>query len=140
QKVQLKAELKVNWPISKVDEEWLDYTGNLVDEEHVVEVLDKALDYEAVLKTLNQQEKSIIQKLTELAGEQTIRSKKRKSNATLAQQIEILNWHHTNGKNQSQTANYFNEIYPFLRLKQPKISDRLKHEGSWQAEYEGSAG
>ncbi|KIK91317.1 hypothetical protein PAXRUDRAFT_149770, partial [Paxillus rubicundulus Ve08.2h10] len=77
-KVQLKAELKANRPISKVDEEWLDYTGNLVDEEHVLEVLDKASDYEAVLEMLNQQEKSIVQKLTELAGEQTIFLKKQK--------------------------------------------------------------
>ncbi|KIK76027.1 hypothetical protein PAXRUDRAFT_171064, partial [Paxillus rubicundulus Ve08.2h10] len=117
---------------------------------------------------LNQQEKSIVQKLMELAGGQAIAcSKKRKcmvpkfsptktsadqvgrhrrqeepqtkANATLAQRIEILNWYHTNGKNQSWTANHFNKIYPFLHLKQPKISDWLKHEASWRAEYEGTS-
>ncbi|KIK92072.1 hypothetical protein PAXRUDRAFT_71509, partial [Paxillus rubicundulus Ve08.2h10] len=167
-KVRLEAELKANRPISEVDEEWLDHTRNLVDEERVVEELDKASDYEAVFEKLNQQEKSIVQKLMELAGRQAIAcSKKRKcmvpkfsptktsadqvgrhrrqeepqtkANATLAQRIEILNWYHTNGKNQSWTANHFNKIYPFLHLKQPKISDWLKHEASWRAEYEGTS-
>ncbi|KIK90453.1 hypothetical protein PAXRUDRAFT_151941 [Paxillus rubicundulus Ve08.2h10] len=125
-KVRLEAELKANRPISEVDEEWLDHTGNLVDEERVVEELDKASDYEAVFEKLNQQEKSIEEPQT-------------KANATLAQQIEILNWYHTNGKHQSWTANHFNKIYPFLRLKQPKISDWLKHEASWRAEYKGTS-
>jgi len=60
-KVELKAKLKANWPISEVDEEWLDHSGNLVAEEQVVEKLDKALDYDALLKKLDLPEKFIVQ-------------------------------------------------------------------------------
>ena len=64
----------------------------------------------------------------------------KKENATLQQRIEVLNWHHANGKNQSKTANHFNVIYPSLRLKQPRISVWLKNEGVWRAEYDASTG
>ncbi len=43
--------------------------------------------------------------------------------ATVAQKIEALNWYHANGKNQTKTAKYFNEKWPDLELKQPKVSD-----------------
>ena len=61
-------------------------------------------------------------------------------NATLEQRMEILNWHHKNGKNQTKTAAHFNKIYPSLRLTQPRISAWVKHEVVWQAEYEASRG
>jgi len=81
-KVKLEAELKANRPMSEVDEEWLDHTGNLVAEERVVEKLDKTLDYDALLKELDQQEKFIVQKLTELGnGQISACSKKQKSMA-----------------------------------------------------------
>ncbi|KIN96888.1 hypothetical protein M404DRAFT_162012, partial [Pisolithus tinctorius Marx 270] len=54
--------------------------------------------------------------------------------------IEILNWYHANGKHQSQMAKHFDKIYPFLHLKQPKISEWLKHKDLWGAEYQGNAG
>ena len=38
----------------------------------------------------------------------------RKENATLEQRIEILNWHHANGKNQQKTAKHFDVIFPNL--------------------------
>jgi hypothetical protein len=41
----------------------------------------------------------------------------RKEVATIAQRIEILNWHHQNSKNQTKTAKHFDPIYPNLRLK-----------------------
>jgi hypothetical protein len=52
----------------------------------------------------------------------------RKENATLAQQIEILDWHHKHGKKQIATAQHFAPIYPNLKLKQPLISSWLKEE------------
>jgi hypothetical protein len=58
-----------------------------------------------------------------------------RENATLIQQIEILDWHHANGNNQSKTVQHFNQIYPNLRLKQPKISDWCKHEEKLRNEY-----
>lgn len=61
-------------------------------------------------------------------------------NSTLAQRIEILDWHHANGKNQKKTAKHFDKIYPELRLKQPRISDWVKGEESMRKEYESGVG
>ncbi|KAH0825866.1 hypothetical protein J3R83DRAFT_7789, partial [Lanmaoa asiatica] len=55
----------------------------------------------------------------------------KKVNATLKQRIEILNWHHANGKNQTKIAKHFNVRYPDLQLKQPRISSWLKDESKW---------
>ena len=50
----------------------------------------------------------------------------------LAQQIEILDWHHESlEKNQTKTAAHWNKIYPNLCLKQPIISAWLKDEQKW---------
>ena len=68
-KETLKAKLQKNEKISQVDEEWLDGEGNLIDEEHVVEMLEKASDYEMGMQDLNDGEKNIVQKLRELAGD-----------------------------------------------------------------------
>ena len=64
----------------------------------------------------------------------------RKENATLEQRIEILNWHHANGKNQQKTAKHFDVIFPNLWLKQPRISTWCKNEEKWWEEYELSMG
>ena len=48
-KTQLEADLKAGKTIS-AEEEWLDGAGNLVNEEHVVQVLDNGSDYERGLK------------------------------------------------------------------------------------------
>jgi hypothetical protein len=62
----------------------------------------------------------------------------KKENATLAQQIEILDWHHKNGKNQSATARHFGPLYPNLQIKQPLISSWLKDEAMWREQWEQS--
>ena len=54
QKSKLKADLKANKHISEVDEEWLDNTGNLVDEEHVVHRTETHDDSIAQAETLVQ--------------------------------------------------------------------------------------
>jgi hypothetical protein len=60
----------------------------------------------------------------------------KKENATLAQRIEILNWHHNSGKkSQSKTAQYWDKIYPNLRLKQPIISAWLQDEQKWRKQW-----
>ena len=64
----------------------------------------------------------------------------KKENATLAQWIEILDWFHTNGKNQKKTDVHFDNIYPNLRLIQPLISTWLKDKSKWQVQYETSMG
>jgi hypothetical protein len=60
----------------------------------------------------------------------------RKENATLAQRIEILDWHHKHGKKQTTTAQHFAPIYPNLKLKQPLISSWLKEEVKWCKQWE----
>jgi hypothetical protein len=66
----------------------------------------------------------------------------KKENATLAQHIEILDWHHKNGKNQSSTARHFAPLYPNLKIKQPLVSAWLKDEAKWRTlgEETGQAG
>ena len=56
----------------------------------------------------------------------------KKENATLAQRIEILDWHHQNKQSQVKTAAHFDKIYPNLKLKQPIISDWIKNEQMWR--------
>ena len=55
--------------------------------------------------------------------------------ATLAQQIEILDWYHKNGGNQTKTALHFDSMYPNLRLKQPMISVWVNDEPKWQEQW-----
>jgi Tc5 transposase DNA-binding domain len=50
----------------------------------------------------------------------------------LAQRIEILDWHHKNGRNQSKTAQHFDPIYPNLKVKQPLVSSWIKEEAKWR--------
>lgn len=40
----------------------------------------------------------------------------------------MLNWYHANGRNQSRTAKHFNEKWPELDVKQPKVSDWIAKE------------
>ena len=58
----------------------------------------------------------------------------KKENATLAQHIEILDWYHAHGKNQSQTAKHFDSKYPNLKIKQPLVSAWVKDEAKWREE------
>ncbi|KAF8131079.1 hypothetical protein EV363DRAFT_1165656, partial [Boletus edulis] len=158
-KSALEAALKARQPILEANEEWLDNAGNLVNEEHVVDQLDRAADFGSALKHLDASDRSIVQELMELTGKKyapstknstmptmSTSTKERKAtqpikqteNASLEQQIEILNWHYANGKNQTRTASHFNEalpdpgtfanVYPTLRLMQPQISKWIKKE------------
>jgi len=64
----------------------------------------------------------------------------KKENVTLEQWIEVLNWHHNNGANQTKTAKHFNEINPSLRLTQPKMLEWLKKEPGWCMEHGANSG
>jgi hypothetical protein len=61
----------------------------------------------------------------------------KKENATLKQKIETLDWHHAQGKKQSQgkTAPHWDPTYPNLCLKQPTISAWLKDEEKHRLQY-----
>jgi len=62
----------------------------------------------------------------------------KKENATLAQCIEILDWHHKNGQNQSETACHFDSIYPNLKIKQPLVLSWIREETKWHENWEKS--
>ena len=47
-KSRIEADLRAKKTITESDEEWIDGAGNLVDEERVVEELEKASDYEYI--------------------------------------------------------------------------------------------
>lgn len=64
----------------------------------------------------------------------------KKENATLNQHIEILNWYHANGENQSKMAKHFNLIYPNLKIKQPLVSAWVKEETKWREEWASASG
>lgn len=51
---------------------------------------------------------------------------------TLAQRVEILNWHQENGKSTHKTAQHFNSIDPNLKLGQQQVSRWVKNENKWR--------
>jgi len=64
----LRACLAREEKISSEDEDWLDNSGNLVDEQAVVDRLDDTSDYERSLQRLNSREQAIVKTLLETAG------------------------------------------------------------------------
>jgi predicted RNase H-like nuclease (RuvC/YqgF family) len=68
-KEKLQAQLHQKRSISSLDEEWLDNEANLVDEEQVLEALEKASDYERGLERLDEAQKGVVRRLWELAGD-----------------------------------------------------------------------
>jgi len=78
-KEKLQATLAEGKAISSQDECWLDNEANLVVEQQVVEALESTLDYEESLQRLDDMQKSVVQKLCEIAGDITkVAGKKRK--------------------------------------------------------------
>ena len=62
-KSQIKGDLKAGKKIPAIDEEWIDGTGNLVDEECVVQNLETASDYERELQRMDTKNQGIVEKL-----------------------------------------------------------------------------
>jgi ribosome assembly protein YihI (activator of Der GTPase) len=79
-KDDLLARLHRKEEISAEEEEWLDNTANLVDEEAIVDSLETASDYERGLGRLNPQQKYLVDKLKELGGGIEHAGDKRKRN------------------------------------------------------------
>lgn len=75
----LLAQLADKQPITSEDEHWLDNDANLIDEERILETLEKASDYERGVNRLDDMGKAVVTKLRELAGDLLPKvSKKRK--------------------------------------------------------------
>ncbi|KAI9603259.1 hypothetical protein H4Q26_002577 [Puccinia striiformis f. sp. tritici PST-130] len=166
-KEKILDKIKKNLPRTDEEEEWLDNEGNPIDEklfidallgmkdndpiqatESHIKALHKIMKYSdnIVQLTIKTSAKSKNKKNT--AATEPPALKKKKPNkpetntriATLCQKVEVLNWHHANGKNQTKTATHFDKLYPELKLTQPRISAWLKDEISIrQNELETSA-
>jgi hypothetical protein len=62
-KDKLQAQLAEKKTISPQDEEWLDQDANLVDEQKLLDDLEKASDYERGLDRLDKGQKTIVRRL-----------------------------------------------------------------------------
>jgi hypothetical protein len=65
----LQAKLAEAKSISSEDEQWLDYDANLVDEQRVLEALEDAPDYEEGIARLDSNQKDVVRRLREAAGD-----------------------------------------------------------------------
>ncbi|EGN91661.1 hypothetical protein SERLA73DRAFT_80233 [Serpula lacrymans var. lacrymans S7.3] len=161
----LKKGLDALKSISEEDENWLDGPANLIDKQRVIEALTS--DYNQGLQGLDEDSWLLVEKLRELGGggSKIVRKKKssklkcspgrnsnptkpapvsqfntgKKQRATLAIQIEVLNHMRDTKMKQKQTAAYFCAIYPDISFSQPLLSDWLKDEAKWQAEWDKSS-
>jgi len=68
-KEALQTRLAERKSISLQDEQWLDNDANLVDEQQVLEALENASDYDQGVARLNEEQKAIVRKLREAAGD-----------------------------------------------------------------------
>ena len=60
----------------------------------------------------------------------------KKENTTLAQWIKVLEWHHTNSKNQMKMANHLSLMYPNLKITQLLVPLWLKDKAKRCKEWE----
>ena len=68
-KKELETRLAEKKSITSQDEKWLDQEANFVDEQQVLDALEKASDYERGLEHLDDKQKGLVRKLREMAGD-----------------------------------------------------------------------
>ncbi|KAJ7801422.1 hypothetical protein B0H14DRAFT_3489596 [Mycena olivaceomarginata] len=136
----LTAQLAIREKISDEDSAWLDDIANLVEEQSLVAQLQESSDFEHTLSNLDPKDISLVEKPKVLTKPRAaavakviINNKQKrpqrkkpekgkkdlepvftkKENATVAQCIEILDWHHAQTKrSQTKTAEHFNKNIP----------------------------
>jgi hypothetical protein len=79
QKDELLLRLSKAECISEDEENWLDNEANLIDEEEVVSLLEKAPDYERALELLTTQQKIAVERLEKLGGIKTLSNKRKRT-------------------------------------------------------------
>ena len=75
-KADLQAHLAQKKKISPAEEEWLNNTGNLVDEEHVIDMLNVASDYKLGMERLSDTDKTLMKHLQEAASAEVSKMRK----------------------------------------------------------------
>jgi hypothetical protein len=68
-KEEIQARLAAKKSISSQDETWLDGEANLIDEQLILDALEKAPDYETGFGQLDEVQKGLVKKLREVAGD-----------------------------------------------------------------------
>jgi hypothetical protein len=66
---EIQARLADKKSISSQEEKWLDNEANLVDEQQVLDTLEKASDYERGFGRLDDGQKDMVRRLREMAGD-----------------------------------------------------------------------
>lgn len=74
----IQTKLKKRQSISSEDERWLDSEGNIVDEDRVMAILDGASDCDRAIGKLSEKDKTVAEKLKQLAGQVSAVGNKRK--------------------------------------------------------------
>ena len=119
----LQAQLTEKKSISSEDEQWLDHEANLVDEQQILEALEDALDYEQGFARLDGEQKGIVRKLQEAAGDLSKAVGKKWKRAsifllfvaeTLADQPQAQNTH---AKNQTRKRTALCQFSPRRRTR-----------------------
>ena len=67
-KKALQTRLAERKSISPQDKRWLDHDTNLVDEQRVLEALENASDYERAFARLDDEQKAVVKRLHDAAG------------------------------------------------------------------------
>lgn len=156
-KDELEKSLAGGGSITLEEEDWLDNGANLVQETQLVFFLADAPNFGSAVKTLTNEQKEIMARLTEAAragkdsseeecpeteperNEQNIGRSKPvsgdKENATPKQRVEILTWHHENGNNRATTVQHFDKVYPRLELKEYLLWCWLRDEEVWRKKF-----
>jgi predicted transcriptional regulator len=85
-KARLESQLAAKKTISSEDERWLDNDANFVDECQILDVLERASDYEKGLEMLDDAQKSVVKRLQEVAGHisKTVGKKRKRTCLTVA--------------------------------------------------------
>lgn len=87
---QLSSRISAGKPISAEEEEWLDNGGNLVDEVHVVDTLEKASNYERAYDGLEDRYKAAVLRLLKLGNKGAqVANNKRKSLSVIVMPISV---------------------------------------------------
>ena len=88
----IQGQLAERKPISAEDEYWLDHDANFVDEQQVLEALESASDYEQGFARLNDEQRGLVTKLLEAAGDFSKaagKKRKRTSRISLVLQLKL---------------------------------------------------
>ena len=106
--------------------------GSIIDKRCSKKKEDEEKQNPVPIQKINSEKKK--QKASETAS-----TTSRISNASYSEKVQVLDWYHKNGKNQTKTALHFASVLPHLKIKQPLLSKWLKSEEDIRAKHQESS-